>query len=291
MKNRTIILSLFACLFAAVPADAGLPIDCEHVTRRAGPAHEGVAVLEYHHFLTNAYAAAHPAELTDMTMSAAQLEAQLAWLAAQHAHPLTVPELLAHISGAHPAPPRSFVITIDDGYESVYTVAWPVLKKHGFPADLALIVLATEDPHQWQTLHPGALPHLSWTELAAMRPLVTVDSHTYNKHDKLATIAAGLPEAQRPAFYREVTADLVLARQLIQRRTGTSAERLIWPHGDASPALERAAAEAGHTATFYGAEELISVHADPMEIGRLNAGSGLLTLDGFVALLHKAGWR
>ena len=69
------------------------------------------------------------------------------------------------------------------------------------------------------------------------------------------------------------------------------AEHLIWPHGDGSVALEHAAAEAGHTATFYGPEGLTSVHANPMQIGRINAGSGLLTLDAFVALLHRAGWR
>ena len=251
----------------------------------------GVAVLEYHHFLTDAYALGHPAELTDMTMSASQLSAQLAWLAAQHAHALTVPELLAHVAGTHPAPPRSFVITIDDGYESVFSVAWPILKKHGFPADLALIVLATESPAQWQSLHPGALPHLSWEECRAMSPQVSVDSHTYNKHEKLATEAAALPEAQRPAFYAAVTADLWLARRLIQRRLGTDAEHLIWPHGDGSPALERAAAEAGTTATFYGPEGLTPVHADPMRIGRINVGSGLLTLDQFVQLLRKAGWN
>jgi peptidoglycan/xylan/chitin deacetylase (PgdA/CDA1 family) len=33
-------------------------------------------------------------------------------------------------------PPRSVVITIDDGFDSVYVKAWPVLKKYAFPATL-----------------------------------------------------------------------------------------------------------------------------------------------------------
>jgi peptidoglycan/xylan/chitin deacetylase (PgdA/CDA1 family) len=33
-------------------------------------------------------------------------------------------------------PPRSVVITIDDGFDSVYVKAWPVLKRYAFPATL-----------------------------------------------------------------------------------------------------------------------------------------------------------
>ena len=276
---RTLCVLIF-CAFLLTPAWAA----------------PGVAVLEYHHFIPDGEAATHPDHLTDMTMSASQLGAQLDWLSAHGAHPLSVAQLADHIAGTRPAPPRSFVVTIDDGYESVFTVAWPRFAAHRVPVDLALIVLATEDPTQWQRLHPGALPHLSWAQVQQMmgaqggRSLVTVDSHTYNKHEKLATMAAALPASERPGFYQALTADFWLARRLIEKHTAQPALGFIWPHGDGSPALERVAEDAGHTATYYGPEKVVFTGASPLRIGRFNVGSGLLKLPDFEALLRRSGW-
>lgn len=47
----------------------------------------------------------------------------------------------AIISGA-PLPPRSVVISFDDGYESVYEGAYPIMKAHGFTGVLYLIATA-----------------------------------------------------------------------------------------------------------------------------------------------------
>src|SRR5256885_12857277 len=33
-------------------------------------------------------------------------------------------------------PPHAAIITIDDGYKSAYEVAWPILKKYGYPFTL-----------------------------------------------------------------------------------------------------------------------------------------------------------
>ncbi len=42
-------------------------------------------------------------------------------------------DFLAWRRGEKSIPPKSAVITIDDGYVSGYAVAWPILKEFGYP--------------------------------------------------------------------------------------------------------------------------------------------------------------
>ena len=46
---------------------------------------------------------------------------------------ISMQDLLAWKRGEKNIPPRSAVITFDDGWKSQYEVAWPILKKYGYP--------------------------------------------------------------------------------------------------------------------------------------------------------------
>ena len=65
------------------------------------------------------------------------LEQQLAFLKAHHSVVPLVDVVRALTTGAS-LPRRAAVITIDDGYQSVYRVAYPVLKRLGLPASVYL---------------------------------------------------------------------------------------------------------------------------------------------------------
>src|SRR5713226_1295725 len=53
---------------------------------------------------------------------------------------LTLLEFVKHLQGGIPFPERSFVITFDDGYQSVYDHAFPILQRYGFSATVFLTV-------------------------------------------------------------------------------------------------------------------------------------------------------
>ena len=71
-----------------------------------------------------------------MMVSAPQFEAQLDWLARNNYQVLRLADVAGFLAGKKALPQRSVVITIDDGYETVYRHAFPLLKKYGFPATL-----------------------------------------------------------------------------------------------------------------------------------------------------------
>jgi len=70
-----------------------------------------------------------------------QFEAQMIYLATENFHPISLKELANWLTGqlanpptGQPLPEKSVVLTFDDGLESDYTLALPILKRHGFTA-------------------------------------------------------------------------------------------------------------------------------------------------------------
>jgi peptidoglycan/xylan/chitin deacetylase (PgdA/CDA1 family) len=114
----------------------------------------------------------HDAEEADFSRKLAHL-ADNAYLT------LSADEHLAVIRGEREAPPRAVVLTFDDGRASVWTVAAPLLRKHGMKAVVFLV--------------PGRIPTrlgalLSWEEIEplARTGLFDFQSHTL-RHARVHT--------------------------------------------------------------------------------------------------------
>jgi hypothetical protein len=68
---------------------------------------------------------------TEITPAA--FEAQMKELKDKGITVISMQDLLAWKRGEKNIPPRSAVITFDDGWKSQYEVAWPIMKKYGYP--------------------------------------------------------------------------------------------------------------------------------------------------------------
>ncbi|MBI4436477.1 MAG: polysaccharide deacetylase family protein [Candidatus Omnitrophica bacterium] len=65
------------------------------------------------------------------TLTQAQFEAQMAYLARGNFHSISLRELVNWLTGK-PLPEKPIVITFDDGLSSDFSIAFPILKRHGF---------------------------------------------------------------------------------------------------------------------------------------------------------------
>ena len=83
---------------------------------------------------------------------------------------LSLLESVDYLRRREPFPSRAFVMTFDDGYQTVYTEAFPVLQRYGISATVFLTVRGQRTASQ-----AGRLPSLeartmlSWSEIREMQ--------------------------------------------------------------------------------------------------------------------------
>jgi peptidoglycan/xylan/chitin deacetylase (PgdA/CDA1 family) len=195
------------------------------------PGAVAVPILLYHRFA--------PEVADSMTVRDDTLAWQLAYL---KEHGYTVIHLLSLVSylrgEGDPPPPRSVVLTADDGHRSVYTDMLPLIRRYRVPVTLFI--------------YPSAISNaayaMTWPELAELvrTGLFDVQSHTY-WHPNFHKEKARLPPAQYEAF---VHLQLAKSREVLQSRLGTPVSFLAWPFGIYDEDLMVQARRAGYIAAF-----------------------------------------
>lgn len=90
-----------------------------------------VAVLGYHEFSSTK-------EPSLMRMRPSEFRKQMGVLKELSLPVISLDQFLEWKRGNAEIPPRAVLITIDDGWKSVYTEAYPILKEHGYPFTIYL---------------------------------------------------------------------------------------------------------------------------------------------------------
>lgn len=255
-----------AVLTAGLVMGAVLTAGCRGMAPPPPPG--GVVALLYHHL--------DPAAPTASSLSPDQFEAHLAWLKREGYQSLTAGQVSAYVSGEFvPARPSVF-ITFDDGYESVYTYAWPLLRKYGFSAAVFAIT-----GRRGQT--PGEFPHFSWVQACEMAASgsVEIHSHTHDMHH----LVDGEPALEQ-ATDLAVLADLLMSRVAVHDRVGTRAAAFSYPFGSFSPRTRTVVEQAGFDIAFTTQPGVIRPGLDPYLLPRNDVPAGT-TIEGFLRLLGR----
>lgn len=174
---------------------------------------------------------------------------------------MSLAELLAHRRHPETLPPRTLVLTFDDGYRSFRDLALPVLREERVPATLAVISGFVD------AAPPGTPALLGWDELRdlAREPGIEIASHSHGLHryatcnpyrdtaPAAATRRYLLDAARyenREEYRARIRADLDTTRRLIADRAGVAPNVLVWPYGMHNEMARGLAAQAGFTATL-----------------------------------------
>jgi len=207
-------------------------------------------------------------------------DAQMAWLA-RTGRAVSLPQIEAFVAGRAPLRAGAVLVTIDDGWESLASVALPILVRHAIPAVAFVPVgeIGMEAPP------PGAAERrLDWDALARVADAgITIGSHSWT-HRSLARLRA-----------EERLDELERSRVELARRLGRPTGALAYPFGtvaDCGPEVVAAVREAGYTCAFTAHHGALRPHAHPLLLPRVKVEGG----DGlrlFRALATGAldGWR
>ena len=184
-----------------------------NTTGAANDSLQTVPILCYHRFGVGS---------SKMLVAPGNFEAQLDWLQRNGFRVLRLAELTDFLAGREALPQKSVVITIDDGYESVYRYAYPLLKKYGFTATLFVY-----------TDFVGARDGLSWAQLQEMASSGVIDIQSHSKtHRNLIERRAGETD---PLYRNAIETEVKQPRQLLERKlTGVRVHHFAYPFGDAN---------------------------------------------------------
>ncbi|WP_166430535.1 poly-beta-1,6-N-acetyl-D-glucosamine N-deacetylase PgaB [Polymorphobacter arshaanensis] len=246
--------TLLAALVLAFVTTAG-------VAAASTPPHDYI-VLNYHDITATGQ---HTPPFDRVGVSEAHFADQLDWLAREGYHPISVQNLVDAAAGKSQLPEKAVLLTFDDGYESFYTRAYPLLKKHNFPAVAAII--GTWINGEAKPDVPGYKPVMTWAQVRELDKsgLVEIASHTYGLHNAIPSNPQGGKEAavttrrydaatgryETDAEYRtRIATGMQKSAAFLKRELGHPVRVMVWPYGEYNAIAVADAAKAGMPITM-----------------------------------------
>lgn len=185
-----------------------------------------VPILRYHHLTEEE-------EASGATVTAAAFAEQMQALDDAGYTPIDIWQMRDYVEHGGTLPEKPILITFDDGYESNYSLAYPILKEHNFKATIFAIGVSM-GKDTYKDTGKEIIPHFSLEQAEEMTAsgLITVASHGYDVHE-----VEGLdPEPVRPgALMREGESEedyvefLTRDAQKMQALLGESANFFSYP--------------------------------------------------------------
>src|SRR5205809_5517050 len=193
---------------------------------------------------------------TEITPAA--FEAQMKELKDKGITVISMQDLLAWKRGEKNIPPRCAVITFDDGWKTQYEVAWPIMKKFGYPLTLFIYT---------EGVRGGSLgggEAITWEQLDDMRDSgVDIEAHTATHQDlreghSVAVIEPGGKRTRKKLtgadYEKWVQNEVVGCKELLEQRLGIKVNCFAVPFGNYNEHVKELARNAGYEAMFtvYG---------------------------------------
>lgn len=250
MKKRALILTIFAVLmmlFFTFSVDAAV-CAVSAASRSAG--RSSVKVLMYHKISNDPRDADNP-----FCISSAMFDEDIQFLKANGYAFCFASEVDDVLNGKMPCG-KYVAVTFDDGYESDYYFAKPILEKYSAKATFFIVAgqIGTED-----RITEEHLSALSKSEFAE------IGSHSCNLHS-MTVVEIG--RMFNNGDVKLITDDFVKSSDVIERITGKKATVLSYPNGIYNLETDCALRALGFDATFTSDEKRSMYAKEPH--GRIN---------------------
>lgn len=176
---------------------------------------------------------------------------------------ITSDQLVMFQQGDIDLPEKSFMITIDDGYESVYNSAFPILKEFNMNAMLFVITSNIESGERFK------VRMCNWKQIKGMSDsgYIEIGNHTHDLHWRgngnakgyeamITNITKQGKEISITARENIIVDDLTLAHKLITDNIGREPKTFAYPYGSFDEVSERAVKKAGYNISYSIIEDM-----------------------------------
>ena len=189
-------------------------------------------------------------------------ELQMRWIAGNNLA-VSQQDIEDHVHGKRILPRHSICVTIDDGYKSLYSHAYPILKKYNIPAiafiTAGLINVSAEEANSVES-------YVTTNDILEMsRGGITIGSHSYT-HRSLRSMEQA-----------EVMHEACASRKILERYTNEPINAFAYPFGtrmDFNLATEAILRQCGYTSIFTSQHGAIKSSVNPYRLPRIKIESG-----------------
>lgn len=181
-----------------------------------------------------------------------EFKEQMRYLKEQNFRVLSLSEATRKMQNKEPLD-KTVVITFDDGYETFFSKAWPVLKAYRFPATVFLITEESDDG--W---------YLSWEQSKQLYAgWMEIGSHSKN-HPWLAK--------QSKDVY---TDEIFGSKRIIEEQLGVPCEVFCYPGGSYNNPVSDTVKEAGYLTAVTTVQGKASINSNQYQMPRIRVPRGM----------------
>ena len=223
-----------------------------------------IPILTYHNFTTE--------NSKSYSVNIVEFKKQMDYLATNNYSVISLSKLIEGLKNRL-IPPKPVVITIDDGYKSIFTLAYPVLKKYNFSATLFLYTNFIE-----KNSHS-----LTWGEIREMTSNnIEIGSHTlshcnllnYKKNENYETYLA------------RVRREIFLSKEILESKIQGKVKFFAYPYGVYSPIIKNLVTQAGYEGIVNANSMNNTLNTDPLSLNR-QIVFGISSFNSFIQTLHQ----
>lgn len=165
-----------------------------------------------------------------ISTDAATFRRQMKFLKEADFNVVSLNDLTKNLRENKKLPPKTIVLTFDDGFQNFYATAFPILADYNFTATVFLVAAHCEKYNDWD----GDLPTIersrlmSWNEIKELHKHgIEFGAHSLT-HPDLTEISLA-----------EVERELVESKAIIEDKLGGAVEMFAYPYGKFNAAVKR----------------------------------------------------
>jgi peptidoglycan/xylan/chitin deacetylase (PgdA/CDA1 family) len=173
-------------------------------------------------------------------------------------------DFLAWKRGEKNIPPRCAIITFDDGWKSQYDVAWPIMKKFGYPFTLFIYTEGVRGGHF------GGGEAITWEQLAEMRDAgIDIQAHSETHQDLRKPYDKVAKKKLSPPEYEQwLQNEVGRSKETLEQRLGIKVNCFAVPYGFYNQHIKEIATRAGYEAMFTVYGQPITYRSPVDSLGR-----------------------
>lgn len=191
--------------------------------------YQTVPILTYHNFSVT--------KEDLMMVKKNKFEQQMGYLKNNGYTVITLDQFFDFLEYRKQLPRKAVILTFDDGWQGVYTIAFPILKKYNFPATLFV----------YTDLVNGNKKTLSWAQVAELdRGGVDIQCHTKTHRN----LNKSKDQESLENYLRDVKNEITESARIIKEKLNKEVKYLAYPYGDTNNLVVAFLKQKGYRGAF-----------------------------------------